>query len=68
MMHGLSGLVSPRKHALGERNVATLYADDAAFMTDTSAAVILGASRKSHFILLESLYNGTSCPVNCNVP
>jgi adhesin transport system membrane fusion protein len=51
MIKRLTRFFRPRTHSLDERDIARIYADDAPFMTDTNAAVILGASRSSHLIL-----------------
>lgn len=48
----LKELLKPRTHSIDEKDVARLYGDDATFMTDTNAAVLIGASRTSHFILI----------------
>lgn len=48
----LNTLLRPRTHSIDERDVAKIYGDDAPFMTDTNAAVLIGASRTSHFILI----------------
>ena len=52
MIKRLKRFFRPRTHSLDERDIARIYADDAPFMTDTNAAVILGASRSSHLILI----------------
>ena len=52
MIQRLTRFFRPRTHSLDERDIARIYADDAPFMTDTNAAVILGASRSSHLILI----------------
>ena len=52
MIKRLTRFFRPRTHSLDERDIARIYADDAPFMTDTNAAVILGASRSSHLILI----------------
>ena len=41
----LNTLLRPRTHSIDERDVAKIYGDDAPFMTDTNAAVLIGASR-----------------------
>jgi adhesin transport system membrane fusion protein len=48
----LKNLLRPRTHSIDEHDLAKIYGDDAPFMTDTNAAVLIGASRTSHFILL----------------
>lgn len=52
MIKRLTRFFRPRTHSLDENDIARIYADDAPFMTDTNAAVILGASRSSHLILI----------------
>lgn len=54
-MQRLLKLFRPRTHTLDARDVARIYGDDAPFMTDTNAAVILGASRTSHLILISTV-------------
>jgi adhesin transport system membrane fusion protein len=48
----LKTLLRPRTHSIDEHDVAKIYGDDTPFMTDTNAAVLIGASRTSHFILI----------------
>ncbi len=52
MMKRLKSLLQPRTCSLDPRDVAQLHVGDDAFMTDTNAAVVMGASRTSHLILL----------------
>ena len=52
MIQRLLKILRPRTHSLDERDIARLYGDDSAFVTNTNVAVILGASRSSHLILL----------------
>jgi adhesin transport system membrane fusion protein len=52
MSSRLKNLLRPRTHSIDERDVAKICGDDAPFMTDTNAAVLIGASRTSHFILI----------------
>jgi adhesin transport system membrane fusion protein len=51
MMQRLKYLLQPRTCSLDSRDVAQLHAGDDAFMSDTNAAVAMGASRTSHLIL-----------------
>lgn len=52
MIRRLLEFLRPRNHSLDKRDIERIYGGDAAFMTDTNVAVILGASRSSHLILL----------------
>jgi adhesin transport system membrane fusion protein len=52
MMKRLKSLLQPRTCSLDPGDVAQLHTGDDAFMTDTNAAVVMGASRTSHLILL----------------
>jgi len=52
MIQRLLEFLRPRNHSLDKRDIERIYGGDAAFMTDTNVAVILGASRSSHLILL----------------
>jgi adhesin transport system membrane fusion protein len=55
MMQRLKRLLQPRSCSLDPRDVARLHAGDSAFMTDTNAAVAMGASRTSHLILFATV-------------
>jgi adhesin transport system membrane fusion protein len=54
MMHWLGRCFGQSNHTLDRQDIARLYADDAPFMTDSNVAVVLGARRSSHFILLST--------------
>jgi adhesin transport system membrane fusion protein len=47
--------MQPRNHTIDEQDIAKLRRDDATFMSDTSAAVFMGANRSSHLILIATV-------------
>ncbi len=51
MMQRLINLLQPSTCSLDPRDVARLHDGDYEFMSDTNAAVVMGASRTSHLIL-----------------
>jgi adhesin transport system membrane fusion protein len=56
MIQRLKSLLQPRTCSLDARDVAQLHAGDNAFMSDTNAAVAMGASRTSHLILIATVF------------
>jgi adhesin transport system membrane fusion protein len=55
-MQKLKSLLKPRTCSLDDRDVARLHAGDSDFMSDTNAAIAMGASRTSHMILFATLF------------
>ena len=51
----MTGKLKPRSDSIDEADVAKLEAEDAQFIGDTSAAVLMGASRSSHLILIATV-------------
>jgi adhesin transport system membrane fusion protein len=52
MINGLVKYLQPRMYTIGSEDIDKLSRDDAPFMSDSNAAVIIGASRSSHLILV----------------
>ncbi len=52
MSRKLFNRTNPEKYALDEADLDCLQDDDAEFMSDRGAAVVMGASRTSHLILI----------------
>lgn len=52
MINGLVKYLQPRMYTIDSEDIDKLSRDDAPFMSDSNAAVIIGASRSSHLILV----------------
>jgi adhesin transport system membrane fusion protein len=52
MINGLVKYLQPRMYTIRSKDIDKLSRDDAPFMSDSNAAVIIGASRSSHLILV----------------
>jgi adhesin transport system membrane fusion protein len=55
MIGRLHNRLSARNHTIGNVELSRLQRDDAGFMSDVNAAVLIGASRSSHMILVATV-------------
>ena len=55
MIRKLFNRTSPEKYALDQADLDCLQDDDAEFMSDRGAAIVMGASRTSHLILVTTI-------------